>query len=427
MAARVGRVSESPEDVNAKLAANIAIQYLAKIEDEGIIPIERESVYGAAVAIPQVARSAGWPNTMIALSMRMYFYLVISIILQTFLLTMLSKVQHFMTGFSGQMHLCDFGAQIDKCPNSPNCRGPGGTNYTYSRLYDYDQWTTRLYVRDSLKAVFPDKADEINELVDPGEYGMESYSCRIASMFLFSLAVLDKLQHTVRLTKILYFLPSSAESWISYSCPSWGEKNYVKQVFGQCELHLVKFSVAGMPMKWKIFTGIFVLVPKVFLWLFFVAVGVQMVMETNTILQLILNSMALTFIPALDHVIFSTLTRGTAKHIMENIEDFSRINVEELEATCSQESMERFYEEELGTGWMKPYFKTLWMRRLFSVLIVLAIFAYRYYMLSCDRAEDGSYVATPLHAPTDTSFSLWDALFPHSMTRTEKAVWSMPD
>eukprot|EP00439_Symbiodinium_sp_Y106_P074806 s169_g14.t1 len=85
-----------------------------------------------------------------------------------------------MYPFAGQMHLCDFGASVKACPDASNCVGPSGTVYTPARLYSFPIWSTRVFVRDSMKAVFPEYAEKIDEQVDPGEYGLENYTCRLA-------------------------------------------------------------------------------------------------------------------------------------------------------------------------------------------------------------------------------------------------------
>ena len=43
---------------NAHIAAGKAFSILSKMEVQGFCSVERSSVYGAAIAIPQVARSA---------------------------------------------------------------------------------------------------------------------------------------------------------------------------------------------------------------------------------------------------------------------------------------------------------------------------------------------------------------------------------
>eukprot|EP00439_Symbiodinium_sp_Y106_P077690 s169_g16.t1 len=56
------------------VAASKAIAILQQMEGDGYCSIEADSVYGAAVAMPQIARSAGWPATLTSLVIRIYFF-----------------------------------------------------------------------------------------------------------------------------------------------------------------------------------------------------------------------------------------------------------------------------------------------------------------------------------------------------------------
>jgi hypothetical protein len=57
----------------------------------------------------------------------------------------------------------------------------------------------RTFVRDSLKALFPDRVEEIEQKIDPGEYGVESYWCRFACCFVFMISCMDSLSDLVRI------------------------------------------------------------------------------------------------------------------------------------------------------------------------------------------------------------------------------------
>merc|ERR1719316_2598494 len=141
-----------------------------------------------------------------------------------------------MNPFAGQMHLCDFGAGISHCPGGTNCLGPLGTDYiTPGRMYPYDIWSTRIFFRDSLGGPFPDRKDEINASIDPGEYGVESYSCRFLCIFIFMLQIADEFQNCIDLIYTLWLLPSETQTWLQYQPPSWGNKEYVKAVHDKNE------------------------------------------------------------------------------------------------------------------------------------------------------------------------------------------------
>eukprot|EP00931_Biecheleriopsis_adriatica_P033987 TRINITY_DN19680_c0_g1_i1.p1 TRINITY_DN19680_c0_g1~~TRINITY_DN19680_c0_g1_i1.p1 ORF type:complete len:536 (+),score=95.18 TRINITY_DN19680_c0_g1_i1:68-1675(+) len=415
----------SAED-NPKLAASKVIAILTKIDDKGYNAVEGESIYGAAVAIPQIARSAGWPGTLMVLVIRVYFFTLFNFLLQGFLLSMIGEEQLMWYPFAGQMHLCDFGAQIKDCPDAANCRGPLGTKYTASRLYDFDIWSTRIFVKQSLQALFPEKAEELDMKVDPGEYGIENSMCRLACIFLFMLAVVDDLEGTILLAKSLWFVPWEAESWISYSVPQWGSKDDVKTIQGLGELDLVSFNVAGIPTHWKIINFVFILVPKSALWLGLVKSGVHYLMETAGIVNVIVNAMALTFVLEVDEMLFHRFTNSLTKHIMLNLTDMPRFNTDEEEEETDQEALDRFRNTEFGDwGWSK--LSRVVPVKFFAVLVLQVVFLLDYYNSNCVTLEDGSRISQALSAPGDLTYRPFSLMFGLEDNLAGSTVWTMPD
>ena len=92
-----------------------------------------------------------------------YLFLITNILIQGFALYMIAEDERTLSRYAGEMHLCDFGATAAgmSCPDSPNCVGPGGTQITPQRVYDFNSWSTRTFVRESLLQIFPDRADDI--------------------------------------------------------------------------------------------------------------------------------------------------------------------------------------------------------------------------------------------------------------------------
>merc|ERR1719487_2143677 len=103
-----------------------------------------ESVSGAAIVMPQMARTVGWDRTMTVLAIRSWIFLTLNILLQSYLLGMLAKEENVMDLFAGQMYLCDFGAWVEDCPGV-GCTGPGGTDITAPRMYSWDAWVNRNF------------------------------------------------------------------------------------------------------------------------------------------------------------------------------------------------------------------------------------------------------------------------------------------
>lgn len=412
--------------MNAHLAAGKAVSILGKREKIGYCGLEKLSVYGAAVAIPQIARSVPWSATLIGLSCRSYIFLLVNIFLQVFLLIVIGEQAHVMNTFAGQMHLCDFGANIVTCPNGPNCRGPGGTTYTLGRLYDYDTWSTRVFFRDALVNLFPDKAEDITAAADPGEYGLQDYYSRLVCCLLFMMAVVDEFKGSIGLAYLLWHLPSSPDSWIMYEIPEWAEsKDQIKRIYGWSELNFVKFRIAGMPRRWKVLNFIVVLLPKFILWCTLVASGIDFLMETADIIDQVVNCMALTFILKMDELVFDRLATGITKHIMSNLEDLPLFDASPEEVETEAEVLERFWRSEF----QGRCFKSLPMfipKRLIHVLLLTSVFVTKYYLVACMKGPDGSWISNPLFMPTGVSYSPLTFLYGLFERFQRLPVWEMP-
>merc|ERR1719247_1352556 len=65
----------SEEDFKARVAAGKCLSILMKMEVAGHCTVEKQSVYGAVIALPQIARSVGWSRTMTGLSLRAFLFL----------------------------------------------------------------------------------------------------------------------------------------------------------------------------------------------------------------------------------------------------------------------------------------------------------------------------------------------------------------
>lgn len=413
------------EEDSAKVGASKAISILSKMEAYGTCEVEAESIYGAAVAMPQIARSAGWPGTLFALVIRIYFFTLLNLVLQGFLLSMIGEEQLTWYPFAGQMHLCDFGANIVDCPDAPNCKGPLGTEYSAPRLYDYNIWSTRIFIRDSLKAIFPHKASEFDAKIDPGEYGMENYYCRLACIFLFIIYVVDDLMGTLTLLRTLYKLPTKAESWIRYEIPAWADKEDIKTLNDAGELDFIKFGVAGLPWYWKVFNVFFLALPKFVLWLALVRSGVHYLMETAGIVDDIVNAMALTFVLEVDEMVFHRFSTVLTKHIMSSMEGWPNYDLGDDDAETEEEALERFTNSELGSKRFKSIFLIL-PHRVIVVLVLVIAFLWDYYRTNCIQLEDGSWVSKAMNLPADLTYRPFELMFGIDGPKTAEPFWTMP-
>ncbi|CAL1147065.1 unnamed protein product [Cladocopium goreaui] len=376
--------------------------------------VEKESLYGAVILIPQIGRSCRWPRALTFVTVRVYMLFLLNFVLQSMLLSEIAREQNVLDLFAGQMWLCDFGAPLEDCPSSPSCTGPGGTLVDGPRLYDFKSWSTRNFMKDSLKRLFPERESEIDEEIDPGEYGAESRICRWIACFIFMLSIQEELILIWRMACMLYDIPTQSESWIEFKHPG-------DDLVGDNWLEYVDVTVAGMPLRWKIINGIFILGAKFMLWKLTAEVGITFLMETQTISDCIVNSVALSFVLHMDELILMTLTSGKITSCLEKCNQYSPA---ETTSVAWQSRIEKpidnsfFANIQLGIPW-----------ELMASLLLCAFFIRDYYTTHCDWTWDGWwYYSKPLFVPTTTAYPLWRAFLPDIFPVPSQSTssWTMP-
>jgi len=319
---------------------------------------------------------------------------------------MIAKEERVNDKFGGQMHLCDFGAHIQNCPDGPNCIGPRGTGYTPARLYNWNMWATRVFIRQSFEAMFPERMAEINEKVDPGEYGLESYWLRATCCFIFVIGLWPDLVATRDLCQLLLKIPTSSSAWIQ-RVVSEGE-----EVPGAADqMDLVKFRISGMPRHWKLANFFLVIFPKLYLWILTVDIGILFLMETASIEDMVINAVALAFILNLDEIIYEAMFSDAAKDMLSRLEDYEDINYEEF-ATPDDMEIYMMHQENRQWNLLSPRFYMLvFPVRMFAMISVLAFFLLKYYMEHCVHLPDGSFVGKDLHLPSTYTMSFFSFIF----------------
>lgn len=415
----------------SKVAAGKAVHILEKAEAWGRIGGATNSVYQAAIVLPQIARSSGWSATFTSLAIRSYFFLMINCVLQMFLLAKVGQEMVLIFPLKGLMHLCNFARDVGSCadwPDTPDCAGPGGTPFhDPGRLYDFRTWQNRRFWRDSLLKLFPGMATEIRTNVDPGEYGLEDPWCRIICAFVFTMMLMDDIRDTFGIARLLFNLPTEAGTWISYSVPSeefpgkqsWANtlayhggasfKEYVKMSRGLSELDFVSFQVAGMPMLWKAVNVIVVLVPKFAIWASLSWNGTQYLMETAGIMDVVIGTLALSFITQIDEMVFSRLTTLATQHIMSRVSMGDFVDHGDEEVEDHETVLRRFDEEELNKRWRMLYLFI--PRRLVAIIAAQAVFTVLYYLHCCESLDDGSWVSKAIYPPINLNPNFFSLMY----------------
>ena len=347
-------------------------------------------MYGSAFAFPQVARSSGYQGVYVSLWIRAYLGLALNYVVQFALVMFVGEATQIMNPLGGMMHLCDFGAELDDCkgpeaPFQPRCTGPGGTQFSPSRLYSYTQWAVQKFAKQALLDVLPDQEDLINEKVDPGEYGLENRSCRWLCLLLFALSVNHEIQVCFRMTAMLWYLPSEPDK-----C-DWIEIDKKRQT---------SYRIAGMPIHWKIITGLIVLIPKVTLCYFVLLEGTTLLMDTSGILDTVLGAMSMAFILDVDEMLHDCMITRAGRSLMQKIQA--------LREEPQGEDVEGPRYHGKGPSFL-DLFRQVVPTRLLVTLLCLAVMIDRYYQFKCVYKEElGMWVSKPMHVPGRASrWALW--------------------
>lgn len=382
--------------------------------------VEKESVYGLAIALPQIARSAGWSAVLTGLAIRGWFFMFVTYFLQGLFMYMMFKEQNVMERFSGQMNLCDFGAHIEHChehDDALGCLGPAGTRYSASRLYSWPQWADRVFVKESLQTLFPSKHDEIEEKIDPGEYGLEDYWCRLAAVFVFMISVVEELLILVRLIKLLWLVPTKSESWILYM-GSMDDSSAAK-------FEHISLRVSGIPLVWKVIYIVLILLPRAVMWKFVAECGMTFLMESAGITEVIVNCVALGFVLGLGTMIASEFTARATKDLMESLKNFHP----EGHADEKSDSVGKVSGYTHSTEVRFGLFWKLLPLRFISTLVITGILVLDYYRRRCTQSDGGTWISKSVFLPKSLRYSIWTAVLPRLFPLAEEdhPYWTMPD
>jgi len=384
--------------------------------------LDKGSVYGTVVALPQIARSAEWPRTLLGLCARTYFFLMINYVVELNLLYLIWKEENVMDRFSGEMNLCDFGLHLSQCPGAPGCVGPFGTEYTPARLYGWAAWSSRSFVKDSLVALFPDKVKEIAEKVDPGEYGIESQECRMLCCFVFVLAIMEDIFAITRLARLLYSVPSKADNWIGYRALSKNERDEHEASFDHTTIR-----VAGMPVKWKVTNVVLVLIPRTMICALTLKVGIHFLMESSGIADGIVNALALSFIVSMPGLVQTVMSSRASRNIMSKLEQF---RVDKLPQSC-EDMLSKHLDYQRRGDW-KTMFNLLPIRFMFSIAVTGTFIIY-YYLSYCTLDGDSRWVSKAMYLPAKVTYSFYEflanacvpILFP--LESAKEPYWQCPE
>ncbi|CAJ1428737.1 unnamed protein product [Effrenium voratum] len=408
-------------DQYKQLMASAKLVGAMKFMELGKAAIEPNSVYGAAILMPQLARTARWHRSFLPHVTSSFFYLFLCMFVHASMLVYIGKELHVMNLFAGQMYLCDFGAELAGCTlddSSESCVGPYGTTVTAPRLYSWSQLATRTFVRDSLVGVFPDQEESIRKVADPGEYGIESYYCRLLCCLVYVISIIQELDNIFNMMKLLYYIPTEDEPWFTLGQEDEDPASETMEKW----LSQVEVKVAGMPRTWKIVNVLLVLVPKMMLWEMTASTGINFLMETGGIDDIIVNSVALGFMLQLDEVLTDAMMSREVNVLLDECKDYPLFDEGEVQTRNDEETLNKL--EALKPSSLRLAWELI-PRSLVLALLLLFYYVYRYYTLHCEFV-DGRWVSKDMHLPTSLTFSIANSFlgrfFP--VNAAEQPYWS---
>jgi len=416
-----GRREPSREQV---ILAGAKLTRFLRYKERVAVTVEPNSVYGAAVLMPQLAATTGWSRDFASMAISSWIYLIVCMILHAALLKYVSKEERVMDGFAGQPYLCDVGAFLQTTAQL----GPGGTEMSAPRLYSWGQWVTRCFVRDALVGTFPDQEKDIKVFADPGEYGIESYTCRLFCVVIFIISIVPECMLCVSMAKMFYYLPTKSEPWIKLRTVEDIGDEVIGGGAEDCNKK-VTVCVAGMSAGWKLVNLIFILIPKCLLVYFTAHSGVNFLMETAGIDDIIVNSVALGFLLTMDELIARNLMSAAANELLDSCEGFI-VSEEDDNKTFDDEEMVKRFHQPFAHHWISFCYSFLFqLRQLASVGVITAIFLGIYYRIHCVPDEDGRWVSKPIFTPKSLDFNVLNAFSPllFPINRDAKPYWTMPE
>jgi len=390
------------------------------------LELEKDSVYGAALLMPQIARSSKWHRHLTIEAVWSLALNWLNTAMQFWLLQALAKEDTIYSPFGGCMFLCNFGE---------GKLGPSGTLIrSPARLYSFTDWDMRNFFRHSLLDMFPDQGEAVRSGIDPGEHGVNSHSCRYFCVTIFVMSTIKELYLIINMARLLYHVPTTAESWLEKADgDTFSGETALPESLHVCletqqYLNRVHVKVAGIPYFWKLLIFFVVLMPKIVIWKLTLQTGTIFLMNTAGSTDLITNAVALSFILSIDELICEVLLSRSTKILLAKCDSFPLHEASDHQKT-DEELLDFLDKREKGCKvWSLKDFVLMVPSQLAITAIITALLVADYYHEHCFWSEKDGWVSKPVFLPQDSSFTFWNTIlldwFPPSTE--ESPFWKMP-
>jgi len=335
----------------------------------------------------------------------------------------------------GKPHMCTYG--MDSGRDEPP-RGPAGVVID-PQFGNVETDFTMFMIRNTLWEVLK-RVNITNDAIGPVEYSMESYSCRFVCVVVFMIGTLREILEIMHVVQFLYRSKNVFQPWVGFDDFGGDEKlkkialrkhstelnasddptdiawRVARQAANRTCIDLIKFKANGMPLTFKIFWVIPCLVlARAAILLMLSFEGVAMLMESGSITDMILNSLALLFVLELDELLFGIFARERTKLMLNKLEPFrlpaKAENVENLVNKINSE-----LEQSSSYSWRNLLDfckKVVYFNRMLIIALTLVICAHvMYYCWYCSRHPVPLPPPEPYFTnPSPVSITWWKSWF----------------
>merc|ERR1712129_532017 len=183
----------------------------------------------------------------------------------------------------------------------------------------------------------------------------------------------------------------------------------------------------GMSLFWKTINIIFVFVPKMLLWKITAEAGVTFLMETASIEDIIVDSVALTFVLNIDEMFFELMSEA-AKIMLECHEELKFFDEEKEEDLPEEDIMKEHCQHQHLRYWRFTDSLALFPVKLVVVFLLTLWFVAHYYLQRCNYQGDGHWVSKTMYLPKSIDFSILSAYFSSFFPNPslDEPFWQIP-
>jgi len=347
-------------------------QFAATRASSKVFALQEDSIFSASLAVPMIARSTGYARSFTVTAIKLMCLTLLCIMIQAIVLEKLYRTaMRKMPKLDGQPGMCTYGQD----PGSADkAYGPSGVLYDPLEAnveYDFDMYIIRNTLAEMLLHE-PFKSKNLtNPRIGPVEYGLESASCRLVCIAVFALGIFQHYQYIAAVVGFLWNSPTTfkpwdlgdrdteaeTERWIEcqedklliredkvtkairkaeaavsnvankmsnaevYQPSRTGEEVEAAETIE--EMEHTSFKMNGMPWSFKFLWAwpltMCIRAPLIVAVAYF---GLVFLMSTGSIVDLLLNSLALNFLLEVDVLVFTAFGTGMSKDILARMEPF---------------------------------------------------------------------------------------------------------